>query len=285
MAQLHVYEKLGNIWVKVASGNGTASTDKPFTITLSSGSVTSGRTYDFRHGELMTGELCHCTAIVGRTATLRAVTVEEAATLDWRSKVVTIIVDLEDLVSLKANNYAMCFAKKVALGSDGGSYNVVWQSLTGYSHSTSFLWWPQFALFATNYFVDGRMVVASTNEPTLEFGQRCVLNQYGLLEHPVSFGPDGVTMENQYGPIHPALSQASVLNGVQTMTPIYVAPDLMSQGSVTLNPINTVMVWFQQDISCSTMFSSARSMSIEIDLSMTNTVTCLYKGGKWSAPS
>lgn len=52
-----------------------------------------------------------------------------------------------------------------------------------------------------------------------------------------------------------------------------------------LTPIDTVMVWFQQNIATSTMFSSARSNSVEIDLTSTNTATRLYKGGQWSTPS
>ncbi|MCY1745028.1 MULTISPECIES: hypothetical protein [Ensifer] len=42
-------------------------------------------------------------------------------------KELTIVVDQEDIVALKANNYAMCFAKKVSSVGDSGSYNVVWQ--------------------------------------------------------------------------------------------------------------------------------------------------------------
>ena len=64
------------------------------------------------------------------------------------------------------------------------------------------------------------------------------------------------------------------------MDPVGVYP-----GSVTLNPIETVMVWFEQDISASTMFSSARSMATEIDFRWTNSDTRLYKGGEWSAPA
>lgn len=61
------------------------------------------------------------------------------------------------------------------------------------------------------------------------------------------------------------------------MPPIYAAPDATTERSVTLNPIDTLMVWFQQDISGSTLFSSARSMSTEIDLSLTNSATLLYR--------
>jgi hypothetical protein len=302
MAKLHIYKKVGNTWTKIANGDGTVSTDEPFTVTLSSGSVTSGNTYDIRQGQSVTGDLCNCTAVNGNNATFSAAAADEVETyerdvarqslasfyaaLDAVSKAVTILVDLDDLATLKTNNYAMCFAKKVASGSDGGSYNVVWQSLTKYVYSTAFSWTPQFSLFGTNVFADTVTVTATTNQRALGLGQQCLLDANGILQPPATGGPvTGVSMQNQFGLIHPALSQISTLNGVQQTTPLYVAPSGMVQGSVTLTPIDTVMVWFQQDIATSTMFSSARSMSTEIDLTSTNTATRLYKGGQWSTPS
>ncbi|MCY1745027.1 hypothetical protein [Ensifer sp. SL37] len=158
--------------------------------------------------------------------------------------------------------------------------------LTNYAHSTSFSWTSQFALFGTNLFLEGRTVVAATNQETLELGQTCELDENCILHPRVSRGPfDGVTMANEFGLIHPGLSQVSVLNGVETMTPVYVAPSPVRPGSVTFNSIESVIVWFEQDISTSTMFSSARSMSIEIDFRWTNSDTRLYKGGEWSALS
>lgn len=201
-------------------------------------------------------------------------------------KDLTIVVDHDDLVALKADNCAMCFAKKVASTRDPGSYNVVWRSLTNYAHSTSFSWTWQFALFATNVFGHGRMVAASTNQQTLDLGQTCVLEEFGILSSPTTGGPiDGVTMNSRYSWIHPGLSQTSVLNGVETMTPVYVDPMGGRPASVTLNPIETVMVWFEKDIATSTMFSSARSMCTEIDFRWTNSDSRLYKGDEWSAPS
>jgi hypothetical protein len=301
MAKLHIYKKVGNTWTKIANGDGTVSTDESFSVAISSGSVTSGNTYDIRQGQSVTGDLCNCTAVNGKNATFSAAadavdTYERDAArqslanfyaaLDAVSKAVTILVDLDDLATLKTNNYAMCFAKKVASGGDSGSYNVVWQSLTKYVYSTAFSWTPQFSLFGTNVFADTVTVTATTNARALGLGQQCLLDQNGILQPPATGGPaTGVSMLNQFSLIHPALSQISTLNGVQQTTPLYVAPQGMVQGTVTLTPIDTVMVWFQQDIATSTMFSSARSNYTEIDLTMTNTATRLYKGGQWSTPS
>src|SRR5262249_38435749 len=66
--------------------------------------------------------------------------------LDGPNKAVTIAVDQDDLATLNANNYAMCFAKRVASDRNAGVYNVVWRSLTSYGTSTSFSWTWQFAL-------------------------------------------------------------------------------------------------------------------------------------------
>lgn len=302
MAKLHVYKKVGKVWSKVADGDGTVSTSQSFTIDITSGSVASGNTYDVRQGQSASGDLCNCTSVAGKTATFSAAPADEAdiqereaarqnlmafySALDAVSKAVTVLVDLDDLATLKANNYAMCFAKKVASGSDSGSYNVVWQSLTAYLYSTAFSWTPQFSLFGTNIFADTVTVTATTNQRTLGLGQQCLLDSNGILQPPATGGPaTGVTMQNQFGLIHPALSQISTLNGIQQTTPLYVAPSGIVQGSVTLTPIDTVMVWFQQNIATSTMFSSARSNSVEIDLTSTNTATRLYKGGQWSTPS
>lgn len=302
MAKLHIYKKVGVFWTKVASGDGTVSTSEPFVIDITSGSVSKGNTYDVRQGQSITGELCNCTSVADKKATFSAASADQVDTREMEavrnnlaafysalaavSKEVTILVDLDDLTTLKANDYAMCFAKKVASGDDAGSYNVVWQSLSKFVYSTSFSWTPQFSLFGTNVFADTVTVTATTNQRSLGLGQECLLDQNGILEQPATGGPvTGVTMQNQFGLIHPALSQISSLNGVQQTTPLYVAPRGMVQGEVTLTPIDTVLVWFQQDIETSTMFSSARSMSVEIDLTTTNAATRLYKGGQWSTPA
>ena len=59
----------------------------------------------------------------------------------------------------------------------------------------------------------------------------------------------------------------------------------MVLGSDLLTPIDEVMVWFEQNIVTSTMFSDVRSKSVTIDMTESNTQARLYSGGKWSTPS
>ena len=301
MAKLHIYKKIGKFWSKVADGDGVVDKNNPFDITIKTGSVSGGNTYDVRQGQSPTGTLCDCSGVHGKVATFtvsagnallmqeREVALHNLAgfysALESVSKNVSIMIDLDDLAFLKTNDYALCFAKKVASGSGEGSYNVVWQSLTRYLAQTSFSWTPQYSLFGTNIFADNVTVTAQTNQQTVGLGEQCTLDENGILG-PASTGgpPTSITLNNDYDTIHPALSQISVLTGVRQVTPLYVAPKAIVTGEAQLTPIDTVLVWFQQNISTSTMFSTARSRAVEIDLTNTNSATRLYQGQAWTTP-
>ncbi|WP_194788843.1 hypothetical protein [Pseudomonas sp. UFMG81] len=205
-------------------------------------------------------------------------TVAAAAT-----KQVTIKVATSDLQFLKANNYKLCFAKKVG----DAAYNVVWQSYDKFLVTNTFSWTPQYQLFGTNRFEDNVTVDASTNIVTIGLGQQATLDKAGVLGAPSTGGPDtSITMLNNYGSIHPGVNQLSTgIDGSQVSTPIYVAENSVALGSATLTPKETVLVWFQQDVETSTMFSTARSNAQEIDLTFSNSATYEYKDQKWIIPS
>lgn len=303
MAMLHIYRKVLNAWTKTADGVGEIKENEPFNVELTKGasSISSGNTYQIRKGQAVDGPLCACLAVVGKLATF-SVSAENAlvvqklddyqravanfqAALAAVNKTVVIEISNDDLEFLKAANYALCFAKKVASGSGAGVYNVVWQSLTRYLSTTTFSWTPQFSLFGTNTFTGDVKVVAQTNQLMIGLGEKGLLKPSGLLTGPSSGGPaTGVTMVNEYGTIHPALSQISTLNGTTSVTPLYVAEQPIALGQATLTPKESVMVWFEQNIETSTMFSSARSMSTEIDLTFTNTQTRVYQNQQWVNP-
>jgi hypothetical protein len=301
MAKLHIYRKVGKVWTKTADGDGNIDDNNPFVVTITSGSVSSGQTYEIRQGQSPDGPLCDCTAVNGNAAMFnvsadnavlaqhsdesqRAIANFQAA-LAAVSKTVIIEISNADLEFLKAANYALCFAKKVASGSGGGIYNVVWQSSVRYLSTTTFSWTPQYSLFGTNTFAGDVKVVAQTNQLAIGLGEKGILKSSGLLVGP-STGPSptGVTMVNEYGTIHPALSQISTLNGATSVTPLYVAEQPIALGQATLTPKESVLVWFEQNIETSTMFSSARSMDTEIDLTFTNSQTRLYQDQKWVNP-
>jgi hypothetical protein len=52
-------------------------------------------------------------------------------------------------------------------------------------------------------------------------------------------------------------------------------------GNHIITPVESVMVWFEQNIAAGTIFSSARPESVEIDLTQHDELTYLYTGGKW----
>jgi len=90
---------------------------------------------------------------------------------------------------------------------------------------------------------------------------------------------------NNYGPIHPGVSQLSTgIDGRQVSTPIYVASQQVVTGSTVLTPVETILVWFEQNVQTSTMFSTSRSQSIEINLTDSNDAVRLYSGGSWTTP-
>jgi len=196
-------------------------------------------------------------------------------------KSVTIQIAPDDLETLKAGQYNLCFAKKV-----NDTYNVVWESASEYLPTNMFSWTPAYQLFGTNTFQSDVTVVVSTNAVNIGLGQQSTLDAAGVLGPPSTGGPStGITMNNQFGAIHPGVSQLSTgVNGVQSTTPIYVAEDEVVIGVDTLTPKEFVMVWFQQNVEASTMFSEAVSNSVEIDLTTTPSATRLYQDGVWSTP-
>lgn len=201
------------------------------------------------------------------------------STLAATQKTVTIQIDAGDLTQLKQNGYRLCFAKKVG----NEAYNVIWQSYDRYLSNNDFSWTPQYQLFGSNQFQANVQVRASTNTVNIGLGQQSTLDQNGLLNQAISGGPDtSITLINNYGAIHPGINQLSTgLDGTQISTPIYVATNQVVTGQVTLTPVETILVWFEQNVQTSTMFSTSRSNAIEIDLTNVNSASRLYIGGVW----
>jgi hypothetical protein len=88
---------------------------------------------------------------------------------------------------------------------------------------------------------------------------------------------------NEFDYICPALSQLYVgLDGIEKINPIYVAKNQIAKGSVNLTPVEKALVWFEQNIETSTMFSNARTGTSEVDLTAVNLAKRKYDNGKWS---
>jgi hypothetical protein len=198
-------------------------------------------------------------------------------------KTVTIQIAPDDLKDLKVANYKLCFAKKVG----DADYNVVWQSFDRYLINNVFSWTPQYQLFGNNLFQDKILVQASTNQVVIQLGQTSILDNNGYLNPPKTTGkPTTLTMKNDYGSIHPGVNQISTnnINGKLESTPIYVAVKEAMKGEIELTPVDRVLVWFEQNVETSTMFSKAKSDAVEIDLTNDNSATRKYEKQTWITP-
>ncbi|MBE1497589.1 putative lipoic acid-binding regulatory protein [Amycolatopsis lexingtonensis] len=200
---------------------------------------------------------------------------------DGQLKSVDIQIAAEDLETLKKNGYQLCFAKKV-----NDTYNVVWESADKYLADNTFSWQPLYELFGSNKFESSVGVKVSTNRVSIGLGDESVLDSSGVLGESSSGGPaTGITLVNDYGTIHPGLCAFSTnLDGSTSTSPIYVAEKAIVTGSDVLTPVECVQVWFEQNVTTSTMFSTARSNAIEIDLTEVNSAARLYSKGEWTTP-
>lgn len=301
MAKLHIYRKVLTTWNKQADGDGDLSSSEDFNVALTSGSVSQGHAYQIRKGQSVVGEIYNCLtgAQKGDTATFHiaaasrdVVLAPEASPRAARGfraaflaaqKTVSIEIDSNQLETLKGSSYRLCFAKKVG----NEAYNIVWQSYFDYLVSNTFSWTPTYQLFGSNTFAANLTVKVATNLVPIGLGEQSTLDAAGVLSAASTGGPEtSINMINNFGTIHPGVNQLSTgIDGKQVSTPIYVATMPIVSGNAYLTPVEKVLVWFEQNIETSTMFSDSRSQAVEIDLTMTNSATRLYKDQHWSTPS
>ncbi len=194
-------------------------------------------------------------------------------------KVVHINVAEGDLQTLKDNNYALCFAKKVK----DGTYNVIWSSSFKYLALNDFSWTPMYQVFGTNTFEEGIKVKATALAKDIGLGEQATLNAAGIIGDIKTGGPDtGITLYNEYGPIHPGLNQLSTgIDGEQISNPFYVAESQIVTGDIVMTPVEKILVWFEQKVVTSQIFTTARAKSVEIDMTFSNEETRRYEGGEW----
>jgi hypothetical protein len=198
------------------------------------------------------------------------------------TKSVTIRIPDAKLEELKDAEYKLCFAKKV-----NDHYNVVWKSADDYLTENTFSWQPQYRLYGGKIVEGTPRVHVQTRQVPIGLGEEATLDKAGVLSDASTGGPDtGITMYNEYGPIHPGLSAYSTdIDGKTTLTPIYFADKPILGGDhLLLTPVEVVQVWFEQDITTGTVFSDDKTRSVEIDLTSAHSATRSYDGTRWSTP-
>lgn len=195
------------------------------------------------------------------------------------TKSVVVSIAPQDQINLKKNGYNLCFAKIV-----NGVANVVWQSQspTQWIARNEFSWVPLYEVYGAQSFQSSVQVSETTTPVPIQLGDTTLLTEYGIFNPATEAGPStAVTITNQFTLITIGMSQ--VADGVSN--PIYVSPNQAETGIVTLTPVDQIMVWFDQELTTSTMFSNAVSMSTMVDLTNVNSAAIMYQAGNWLNPA
>jgi hypothetical protein len=198
------------------------------------------------------------------------------------TKLLEIQIAPDDLEFLKTNQYLLCVAKMFA----GNTPNIVWQGFSDYLQNNPFSWLPQYQVFGSSGFIVGNVATIDTGTVPIVPGQKTVLDADAHFQTPVAGAPPGsIMIGNEYRQqIHLGFGSASTgPDGVQRTTPIYVMPTPANVNfNYTYTPIDTVRVWFQQNVVTSTIIDPNIPNSIDIDLRTRDFGKLLYQGGKWS---
>lgn len=211
------------------------------------------------------------------------------------SKKLTILIAANDLQDLTDAGYLLCFAKKVA----GESYDIVWRAFTKYFTNNVFSWTSHYKLLSTNAFIAGATPRSLTESTAIQIGQQTTLDSAGVFSSPVTgSNPNVLEMTNQYGKIYPGVCQTSTgIDNSIIDTPIYISQQANVPGVITFKPIEKALVWFEQGVKTSTMFSvppqlgvsrmaptTGQSFATEVVMTSTDTATRKYENYQWSTP-
>ncbi|KAI0766822.1 hypothetical protein BD413DRAFT_614826 [Trametes elegans] len=181
----------------------------------------------------------------------------------------TVNIDPDMLRDLLDFGYNLCIAKKV-----NDAYTVVWQG-SSVLLADKFAWTSQHEVFGTRSFVSGALVRASTNEEPISGGQTAVLDKYGIVNEASGTADDSgkFMVQNNYGLIN--LGVNALMNG--SHSPTYVSLKPYVSGTITLQPVETILVWLSNEVKTGTMLLEASSLSIEIDFTYNSSHTLRYR--------
>ncbi|TFK35786.1 hypothetical protein BDQ12DRAFT_759165 [Crucibulum laeve] len=183
----------------------------------------------------------------------------------------TLVVEIatNQMEVLKSGGFNLCVAKKI-----NRVYTVVWSGKSDYLHKNIFSWDEDYQVFGLNEFKVGALVQAQTNEVDIAYGQTCVLNSVGVMEH--ATGPVDKSgefyVQSEYGKICLGVNQK--LN--ENFLPIFVSSTVIT-GKATFEPIVELKVWLQTHVESGTMIFDVAEPGIEVTYSGGASKTVAYE--------
>jgi len=188
----------------------------------------------------------------------------------------------DDLEFLKSNQYLLCFARTA----NGNEPGIVWQCFDDYLQNNPFSWFPEYQVFGSSAYDIGAVATVDTTPGTIALGQQTTLNADAVFGPTVPLGaPNMFAIANEYRQqIHLGFGAASTgPDGVQRITPVFVTPNAIGPNVIcSFAPVDTVWVWFQQNIVTSTIVDPNLPNAAMIDLHWKDFGKWRYQDGKWS---
>jgi hypothetical protein len=192
----------------------------------------------------------------------------------------------DDLEFLKSNQYMLCFAMMTQGDNEVNNTSIVWQCFDDYLQNNPFSWFPEYQVFGSSAYNVGDVATVDTTPLTIALGQRTTLNADASFGPFVALGvPNMFAIANEYRQqIHLGFGSASTgPDGVQRITPVFVTPNPIGPNIIySFMPVDTVRVWFQQNVVTSTIVGPGIPNAIEIDLRTRDFGKLRYQDGKWS---
>lgn len=200
------------------------------------------------------------------------------------AETITVYIDPGQLAAQKNNDYSLFLAKMV-----NGQFTVIWQSMGPIAtvQSPSYEYQNTFQVFAPSYQVNygtvtqggGGVSFAAAGAPqSIEIGQAVTLDQNGIFEAPTNDGmPGEITIFNQLQGDPTAIMLDAQGN------PVFVnVMSGMDIGPMTLTPVDTYQLWFDNDQNTGTIIAHNISNAGTVTFSgQTNQVISFSAQGQW----
>jgi len=174
----------------------------------------------------------------------------------------TLRVDLENEIfaQLKKANFNLCICKKV-----NNTYNVVWSGNNNFLMRNTFQWTERYSVFGSSEFQIGKVVQPSTRLMDIQRGQTSVINWNCDMDPPTGppmpTGPFTVANKCTSGDRYVGVAQEQ---GPYDKKPIYLST-YGGPGVTSLNPVNSVLVFFHPTLQTGMVFQEPIFNAIEIE--------------------
>lgn len=196
-------------------------------------------------------------------------------------KSVTVRISDQMIAVLLHSHYRLCIGKRIREDPD---IRLVWQSWERFFPQNTFSWTDAYALSYTSYFVPGSSLALACTPVPVAPGEQATLDRFGCISSPISGqDPDSICLVNECGLIFPVLSQQITgIDNKSSCSPFYISSGQLLKGTISFRPIDSLCLWFEQNLCDDLQLAAAKTVTVDLDLSSQDQITVLFDQQSWS---